>query len=243
MLASLWATVSKRPIWLLLGVLLLAAGFAISLLPLEQWAQAVRAWIDGLGALGFIAFGLTYILAAVLLIPVWPLSITGGLAFGIWGFVLVPISATLGASAAFLISRYFARGKIREWLAQRPQYDAIEQAVSEEGWKVIILLRLSPLVPYNLMNYFCGMTGVSFAAYLVATFFGTIPVTAMYVYLGYLGQSVATGSMGWLQWTLLALGLAATVAVTVLITRKVRPKLQTAGMSKYSGGDEWAGNV
>jgi hypothetical protein len=65
----------------------------------------------------------------------------------------------------------------------------------------------------------------------------------MYVYLGYLGQSVATGSMGWLQWTLLALGLAATVAVTVLITRKVRPKLQTAGMSKYSGGDERAGNV
>jgi membrane protein DedA with SNARE-associated domain len=76
------------------------------------------------------------------------------------------------------------------------------------------------------MNYFCGMTGVSFAAYLVATFFGTIPVTAMYVYLGYLGQSVATGSMGWLQWALLGLGLAATVAVTVLITRKVRPKLQ-----------------
>jgi hypothetical protein len=65
----------------------------------------------------------------------------------------------------------------------------------------------------------------------------------MYAYLGYLGQSLATGSTGWLQWALLGLGVAATVAVTVLITRKVRPKLQTAGMSKYSGGDEWAGNV
>lgn len=241
--ASLWARATKRPVWLLLGSLLLAAGFGVSLLPLEQWAQSLRVWIEGLGAVGFLVFGLTYILAAVLLIPVWPLSITGGLAFGLWGFVLVPISATLGASAAFLISRYFVRGKIREWLVHRPQYHAVDEAVGKEGWKVIILLRLSPLVPYILMNYFCGMTGVSFTAYLIATFFGTIPVTAIYVYLGFLGQSVVTGSMGWAQWALLGIGLAATVAVTILITRIVRPKLQEAGTPKHSGDEGPAGNV
>jgi uncharacterized membrane protein YdjX (TVP38/TMEM64 family) len=84
------------------------------------------------------------------------------------------------------------------------------------------------LVPYNLMNYFCGMTRVPFPAYLLATFLGTIPVTAMYVYLGYIGQAVASGSMGWAQWTLLGIGLAATVGLTILITRKIRPKLAEA---------------
>jgi uncharacterized membrane protein YdjX (TVP38/TMEM64 family) len=133
------------------------------------------------------------VVAAVLLIPVWPLSITAGVVFGTLGFILVPVSATLGAAAAFLISRHFARGKIRDWLARRPHYRAIDQAIAEEGWKVVALLRLSPLVPYNLMNYFCGMTGVTFPMYLLATFLGSVPVTAMYVYLGLVGQAVARG--------------------------------------------------
>ncbi len=221
-------TVSKPILWLLLGVLVVAAGFGISSLPVDEWVQSLRAWIEELGAVGFLAFGMAYVLAAVLLIPVWPLSITGGLVFGLWGFVLVPISATLGASAAFLISRYFARERIQGWLAQRPRYSAVDKAVGEEGWKVVILLRLSPLVPYTLMNYFCGMTQVSFLAYVVATFFGSIPVTAMYVYLGLVGQAVAGGTMGWPQWVLLGVGLLATVGVTVLITRKVRPQLDEA---------------
>src|SRR5215203_4082046 len=89
-------------------------------------------------------------------------------------FVLVPVSATLGAAVAFLISRHFARGKIRDWLAGRPYYRAVDQAIAEEGWKVVALLRLSPLVPYNLMNYFCGMTGVTFPIYLLATFLGSV---------------------------------------------------------------------
>ena len=220
---------SRRKLWILLGIFMLAAGLGLSQLPLAQWAQSLSIGIEALGALGFLAFGLAYILAAVLLIPVWWLSITGGLAFGIWGFVVVPISATLGASAAFLVSRYFARGRIREWLVHRPHYHAVDQAIGEEGWKVIVLLRLSPLVPYNLMNYFCGMTGVSFPTYVAATLFGTIPVTAMYVYLGIVGQAVVSGTMGWPQLVLLGVGLAATAGATILITRKVRPKLAEGG--------------
>ena len=220
---------SKRLTWVLLGGLLVAAAVAAFLLPYEQWVQAFKGWIQGLGTIGFLAFGAAYMLAAVLLIPVWPLSITGGLAFGIWGFVLVPISASLGSVAAFLISRYLARAKIREWLAQQPRYRAVDEVVEEEGWKVVILLRLSPLVPYNLMNYFCGITGVSLAGYLVATFVGTIPVTAMYVYLGFIGQAMTSGTMGWPQWTLLAVGVLATAGVTIFVTRKVRPKLKEVG--------------
>jgi len=215
-------------VWLLAAVLLVIAGYAVSVLPLAEWAQALSSWFEALGAAGFLAFAGAYVVAAVLLIPVWPLSITAGVVFGTLGFILVPVSATLGAAAAFVLSRHFARGNIRDWLARRPHYRAVDQAIAEEGWKVVALLRLSPLVPYNLMNYFCGMTGVTFPIYLLATFLGSVPVTAMYVYLGLVGQAVARGTMGWPQWALLLAGLAATIAVTVLITRRVRLKLRLA---------------
>jgi uncharacterized membrane protein YdjX (TVP38/TMEM64 family) len=204
---------------------LAVAAWGTSQLPLAQWAQGLRDWIDQLGAFGFVAFGAAYVLAAILLVPVWPLSISGGFLFGLWGFVWVPISATLGAMAAFLISRHLVRGRIRQWLAQRPKYRAVDRAVAEEGWKIVGLLRISPLIPYNLMNYFCGMTQLPFRTYAVATLAGTFPVTAMYVYLGYIGQAAAGGSMGWPQWTLLGVGVAATIAATILITRRVRRKL------------------
>ena len=226
----------KQLLWLGLGVVLLAVGFGASRVEWGPWVHALQAWIEGLGVLGYVAFSAAYILAAVLLIPVWPLSITGGLAFGAWGFAWVPVSATLGAAAAFLISRYFARGRIREWLVHRPRYRAVDEAVGEEGWKIVALLRVSPLVPYNLMNYFCGMTQVCFTPFVLATFLGTIPVSAMYVYLGIVGQAVAGGTMGPLQWTLLGVGLLATVAVTVLITRKVGPKLERSGAPQGDGG-------
>jgi uncharacterized membrane protein YdjX (TVP38/TMEM64 family) len=123
----------------------------------------------------------------------------------------VPISATLGASAAFLVGRYFARGKVREWLVERLRYRAVDKAIGEEGWKVVALLRLSPLVPYNLMNYFCGMTQISLVTYVTAMLLGTIPVPAMYVYMGLVGHAAAGGAIGRPQWVLLGAGLLATV--------------------------------
>jgi uncharacterized membrane protein YdjX (TVP38/TMEM64 family) len=219
---------SSRMIWALLVVAVAAGGFGLSRLPLGSWVQSLTMWFEGFGAAGFLAFGAAYVFAAVLLIPVWPLSVTGGLVFGLWGFLVVPVSATLGASAAFLISRYLARGTIRSWLARRPRYGAVDKAIKEEGWKIVALLRLSPLVPYNLMNYFCGMSRVSFGTYVVATFLGTIPVTAVYVYLGFVGQEVAGGRMGRAQWSLLVVGVVATVLLTVLVTRKIRPRLKAA---------------
>jgi uncharacterized membrane protein YdjX (TVP38/TMEM64 family) len=219
---------SRAGFWLLAGAGTALAGFGASQLPLAEWAQVLRGWIEELGVLGFVAFGAAYIAAAVLLIPVWPLSISGGLLFGLWGFVWVPLSATLGAMAAFLISRHMVRDRVRQWLARHPKYQAIDRAVGEEGWKIVALLRISPLVPYNMMNYFCGMTRVPFAAYAAATLVGTIPVTAIYVYLGYMGHAAAGSTMGWPHWALLGLGLVATVAATVLVTRRVRHKLDEA---------------
>jgi uncharacterized membrane protein YdjX (TVP38/TMEM64 family) len=219
--------VSKPARWLLLGALLVAVALAAFQLPWGQWLQAFRTWVDDLGTWGYLALGAAYVIAAVLLIPTWPLSITGGFAFGIWGFFWVPVMATLGACAAFLIGRYLARSMVQKWLAGRPRFKAIDEAIKEEGWKVVLLLRLSPLVPFNLMNYFCGVTRIAFPAYATSTLVGTTPVTWLYVYLGFIGQTAARGgAVSWLQWALFGIGLVATLGVTVLITRKVRAKLR-----------------
>ncbi len=231
--ADLRNRMSNPVAWLSIGLLLVAAGFASSLLPLEEWIQFLKSWVDGLGAWGYVAFGAAYVVAAVLLVPTWPLSITGGFAFGIWGFIWVPLMATFAACAAFLIGRYWARGTVRNWLDGRPQYRAIDNAIGEEGWKVVILLRLSPLVPFNLMNYFCGVTQVSFPPYAAATLIGTTPVTTLYVYLGFIGKAAASGdTVGWVQWALFGVGLLATLGVTVLIARKVKAKLQEPGSAE-----------
>jgi uncharacterized membrane protein YdjX (TVP38/TMEM64 family) len=216
----------RHYLWLLVAAALLAGGIALSLLPVGNSIEFLRRWFDALGAAGFLAFATAYIIAAVLLIPVWPFSITAGLVFGAYGFVLVPVSATLGATIAFLVSRYFVRGKVRDWLGRRLRYQAVDKAVAEEGWKIVALLRLSPLVPYNFMNYFCGMSRIALVPYILATFLGTVPVTALYVYLGYVGYTAVRGDMGWPQWAMLITGVGAAIAATLLITRKIGPRLQ-----------------
>jgi uncharacterized membrane protein YdjX (TVP38/TMEM64 family) len=228
LVAAVRDRISWPVLWSLGGLLLVCAGFASSLLPWEQWIEGLKDWTTGLGLLGYAAFGFAYVLAAVLLVPTWPLSITGGFAFGILGFVWVPLVATLGACAAFLIGRYWARDTVQNWLRGQPRYEAINAAIAEEGWKVVVLLRLSPLVPFNLMNYFCGATRIPFPAYAAATLIGTTPVTSLYVYLGFLGQAAAGGAVTWAQWVLFGIGLLATIGVTVLIARKVRAKLRTS---------------
>jgi uncharacterized membrane protein YdjX (TVP38/TMEM64 family) len=108
--------------------------------------------------------------------------------YGFWGFPLVVASATTGAAIAFLIARYFAFQAVDRALEKRPFTRALKQAVRKEGWKFMVLLRISPLVPFNLNNYLLGDAPVSFASYIFATLIGTLPGTALYIYLGTLGR-------------------------------------------------------
>ena len=218
--------------WMALAVALVAVGAAWFLFPLREWLEACERWIAGLGIWGVALFALVYILATVSLAPEWPLTIAAGLLYGVWGFAITVVTATIAASLAFLIARYLARAKVRSLLEQRRLFSAIDSALADEGWKIVALLRLSPLVPFNLQNYLFGVTAISFRHFVAATFAGIIPGTVLYVYLGALGKVAGSSgaSDGMLKWAFFAAGLLATVVVVLLVTRKAMAKLKKSGL-------------
>lgn len=193
--------------------------------------QAALAWITGLGVWGPVMFVLLYVLATVLLLPAVVLTLGAGAVFGVaWAFVIVSIAATLGATAAFLVGRYLARGWVARRLAASPRLGAIDAAVAREGWKIVALTRLSPAFPFVLLNYAFGLTRVSLRDYVVASWLGMMPGVALYAYLGSLAGDVAVAAAGgrartpW-EWALYALGFLATLVVTVYVTRLARTAL------------------
>jgi uncharacterized membrane protein YdjX (TVP38/TMEM64 family) len=203
-----------------------------------RWAAALlpgfSAWVDGLGPWGPIAFAAGYVLATVAFVPGSLLTLAAGALFGLLrGTVLVFVAATLGASLAFLIARYAARGAIERRLADNERFAAIDRAIGAQGRRIVFLLRLSPLFPFNLLNYALGLTRVRFPDYLVASA-GMLPGTLLYVYYGKVAGDVArlaggtTAPRGAGYYAVLGLGLAATVAVTTLVTRTARRALREA---------------
>lgn len=194
--------------------------------------QNTLQWINGLGALGGIVFIAIYILATLAFLPAAILTLGAGVIFGvIWGSLYVFIGATLGAVAAFLVGRYVARGWVKQKISSYKKFANIDQAVSKEGLKIVFLIRLSPLFPFNLLNYALGVTSVSLKDYFLASF-GMIPGTIMYVYLGHLAGDLALiGNKSQpdnmiLHWLIQIIGLIATIAVTVYVTKIAKKALK-----------------
>jgi uncharacterized membrane protein YdjX (TVP38/TMEM64 family) len=137
--------------------------------------------------------GLIYILATILFIPGSLLTLGAGVLFGVlWGSIYVSIGATIGAAGAFLVGRYLARGWVEKRIEGNDKFKAIDQAVAREGWKIVGLTRLSPVFPFNLLNYAFGITQVSFKDYFFPTWIGITPGTVLYVYIGSLAGSLAS---------------------------------------------------
>src|SRR5262249_45839943 len=161
-----------------LGVLAIALLIAVRVLPVAQWLMEFNRWTAQLGIRGILLFILAYVLATVLFFPASVLTIGAGFVFGVFlGTVTVSIAATIGAAFAFLIARYFARDKIEQKLSSSPRFKQIDRAIGEQGPKLIFLLRLSPLIPFNLSNYFYGLTAVKFWPYVLASWIGMLPGT------------------------------------------------------------------
>jgi len=228
---------AQRPFpwkWIAVAVLVVALVVVWRLLPLGQWIQAFQSWASRLGPTGEVLYGLVYVVAALLFVPGSLLTIGAGFTFGLlWGTVIVSLASVTAAGLAFLLARYVARAQIEKLVQRNRHFQAIDRAIAQSGWKVVVLLRLSPLVPFNLSNYLYGLTGIRFDHFILASWVGMFPGTLLYVYLGVAGRGL--GQMGerslW-EWALLAAGLAATAAVTILLTRVAKAELEKSGIQQ-----------
>lgn len=200
----------------------------------QEWLLSALQWIDSLGAIGALAFILLYIIATVAFLPGSIVTLGAGVVFGIvFGSIYVFIGATIGATLAFLIGRYLARGLIAKKIDGNTKFKAIDQAVEKEGLKIVLLTRLSPIFPFNLLNYAYGLTGVSLKDYVIGSV-GMIPGTIMYVYIGSLAGNLATigtqpnTANPLAQWLIRIIGFLATIAVTLYVTKIAKKALEEA---------------
>ncbi len=225
-------------------LLILLAAFIIILLltgakvfHIQDFLIRILRWINGLGVWGPVTYLFIYILACILFIPGSILTLGAGVLFGVLkGSVLVSFASILGASCAFLVGRYLARDWIEKKIQTNQNFQAIDEAVAREGWKIVVLTRLSPIFPFNLLNYAYGLTRVSLRDYFFASWAGMIPGTVMYVYLGSLAGELAKIGVGRQsrtapEWALYFVGLISTLAVTIYITRIARAVLKKKSLS------------
>jgi len=211
----------------LIGGLVVLLIIATKHFDIRELLQASLLWVDSLGVLAPIVYMIIYNLATLLFIPGSLLTLKGGCLFGLfWGSIYVTIAAMFGAICAFLIGRYLSRDWVCKQIENHPKFKAINQAVKREGWKIVLLTRLSPIFPFNLLNYVFGVTQVSLKDYVLGSI-GMIPATVVYVYIGSLARNLVTLDMSnrptttetqIAQWVIQIIGLIATIAVTVYIT-------------------------
>jgi len=216
---------------LAIGAIVVVALFVLArLFDVQTLFKDLLSWIDGAGIVGGAVFVAIYIGATVLFVPGSILTLGAGFVFGVAeGTAYVSLGSIIGATLAFLVGRYLARDWVAAKVAGSERFGAIDDAVGREGWKIVGLTRLSPIFPFNLLNYAYGLTKVSLRGYFFASWIGMLPGTVMYVYIGSLAASLATlggqRSRTNLEWVLYGVGLLATVAVTVFVTRLAKRAL------------------
>lgn len=212
--------------WLALAGFAVLVAVAAVLVPLEDWSQPLEnAIARGNLAAGLLVFFAVSVVGMLVLVPAWPFAIAAGAIFGLaWGLAAAMVSVLASALAAFLLARYVMRRWLERAARGNAAFKALDSAVAKEGWKVVALLRVSPVIPSGLKSYFLGLTRVRFAHYAAASAAGMFPATLLKVYIGAAGWG-AISEGGPLNWTLFILGVAATVALALLVGRRARKKL------------------
>lgn len=217
-----------------LAVFIVILFLALRFFHLQQVVLDRLGWIELAGAKGPAVYFCLYLLAGVFMFPGVILTMAAGVLFGVVkGSLIVYLSSTASVTAAFLVSRYLARDFVLRKTAGNRMILLLDRAVGSEGWKIVGLTRLSPFFPYNLLNYAFGLTRVSLRDYVLASFFGMMPLSTFYVYLGSLaGSLVEMGvrdsghSRTGVEWAVYGVGLIVTVIITVLVSRIARRALK-----------------
>jgi uncharacterized membrane protein YdjX (TVP38/TMEM64 family) len=213
-------------------------------LPLKDYFGVALHWVQGLGYWGPVVVVLLYVVASVLSLPGSVLTIGAGAIFRLFlGTVTVSVGATLGACAAFWVGRTVARGWVAKKVQGNPKFAAIDAAVAREGFKIVLLTRLCPIFPFNLLNYAFSLTRVRFRTYALASWIGMLPGTLLYVYIGAVAGDLTEALSGknkhsGTDWILRSVGLVVAAAIVVLITRIARRALKEATPGGVQGGKE-----
>jgi uncharacterized membrane protein YdjX (TVP38/TMEM64 family) len=202
-----------------------AAGLVVVVLvvarqvPLADIIGTLRAWAQSGGTIGMVGFGAAYVVLALLFVPGAVLTLAAGAVFGIgWGVVIVAIATSVADAAAFVLGRYVARDAVVRLISRRPRLQVIDRTITLGGWRIVALIRLNPTIPYSASNYLFGATGLAIVPFLIASGIFTMPGAFAYVYLGYMGAETLGGSdRTAVEWVLLGLGLAVTIAGVVYV--------------------------
>lgn len=219
-----------RRVALTLAVIAVLALF-IWLAPVETWVMDFVDWVDGSGTVGMVVYALLFIVGVVVFVPTTVFSIGAGFLFGLVpGLILSGICVALGAWVTFVVGRYLARDAVQRKVRELPKFQAMERAISMEGFKMAFLTRLVPIFPFTVLNYLFGVTRMGVRRFVVATSLGMLPATAAYVYLGAMAgdlkRALAMGNSPtaatYLMW---AAGVLSVVAIVWLITRRAKQEL------------------
>ena len=210
----------------LIVLALIAVGIAFMFLPVKTWSGELQNWIKSFGIIAPFVFVVAYIITTIFMIPGSILTLIAGAVFGLWfGVLYVIIGSNLGALAAYLLAKTKLREKFMKMAEGNAKFAALDKAIGENGFKMVLLTRLSPAFPFTLLNYFLGLTSVKIGAYVAGNFLGMLPATFLYVYLGSLAN-VTVGSVSKWQLVMRIVGLLATIGVVIYVTRLARKAMK-----------------
>ncbi len=206
----------------LLLLVLLGGGIAMAYYWHDRISiESLIAWVGQLGWVAPLVFIACYAIATVFFLPGLIFTLAGGVLFGpLFGTLYNLTGATIGATLAFITSRYIAH----DWAAQRTgkRLRQLVEGVEEEGWRFVAFVRLVPLIPFNLLNYALGLTGIRLSHYIITSFIFMAPGGAAYTYLGYAGREVAGNGEDVIKKVLLAIAVVATIAFVSRIVLRLR---------------------
>ena len=217
--------------WIALGLAIGASVAAALLLPMRDWSLQFQEWLDGMNLLqAMLVFIAIYVAASVLMLPGgWVFPIAAGVVFGMkWGLPVTLVGATLAAVIPFFIARYVIHERVERRAKKHPAFKSVDDAVRKEPWKVVALLRMSPILPSPAKSYFLGLTCVDAITYAWASLLGQLPGLLLKVYLGAAGRDAFSGETSTVKWAIVGAGIAATIAVAVVTSRFAKRRLNFA---------------
>ena len=198
---------------------------------MQELLRSFQGWVAGLGPLGWVLYAIVYAVSCVLFVPGSILTLGAGAIYGLGtGAAVVLVGATLGSTLSFLLAKTVMRKRIERMTAGNAKFQALDRAIAKEGAKIVFLVRLAPVFPFTYINYAFGLTGVKTLPYVVASFFGMIPGTFAYVYLGSAAAGAASGEADTTKKIVQIVGAAVALAVTIFVARVATKAIRTAGV-------------